>query len=586
MKFIFSTELPAKNQGYYFNFSNQDFKNPDWTYIDAKHFILKFQKELFEDIEKWHSAIGVLASRKVSYWWMTPASRLLSWSPPVYQSLLFSVAICELIKKENSNVFYILNASDQVIRYLQEFQPTAYFEFQGATMTIKPVSSFAKEYIRPGLGIIRNHLNGIMNNSPTPINSNCEYLIFSQILNINNILNLTDHFYGNIFFQKEDNNSNKMHWFYYYPENISSIKNKIRNVFSQKNISVSFTHDYLNFLDIFKIIFKSLKHKVQMASLKQNLSAIKISNYTSKYFIDEYNIKVLTCRQNIVAELEILFALEKINQKNIFKKVLYPYEEKSLERAILKSSNSKSIISLGFVHAALNDGHICFNLSSNTLANPPRPKEILVTGEAPRDYFIAKGYDQENIKIIGSPRALNKFEGTKIFHTDKLRILVIVGQDHELNALAALVEKNPESIAKYQFTIRKHPHGSLIEQEKGYKRLAKLIPDIKDEGGSLREQVEKNDIVIFSTSSGGIESIFLGAIGVYVCMDDFFTLNPLASLKDKLTIPQIFSIKELGSFLKKIEKLDQESIKKIQKEQIGFASKIYQTPNIDILFKK
>jgi hypothetical protein len=579
VKFIFSDSLPAEFQGYYFNYANQDLKKAH--YLNAKAFILKNQNALLADVEKWHSTLALVGIKKVKNWWITPASRLLSWSPPIYRPLLFAVAIKEILKDIQSDVVYVLNAPRELRDYLKEFFPGALTEER--VLLPAPLSiSFSKEHVRPYLGFLRNHLSGIKQKNKLPEKKSYKLLVFSQVLNAQNNMRPHDHFYGDALFSLDQKKSEDIFWLYYYPENHHDIKRKIFDVFKSRHISLSFTQDYLNLFDIFKIILKSLVHKFQMGHLANKIPVMKILGYESHSFLKDYDHAILSQGQSIIAELEVACAMKKITEKYSFEKIIYPYEEKSIERALIKFASPQTK-TLGFVHAAMHQGHICFDLKSIPGANPPRPNEILVTGEAPKNWFMKKGYSSNAIHTLGSPRAEASFSA-KTFPKKELKILIIISQPHELNALAEIIEENPSSVSHHHFTVRKYPYGGLDEQNKGFKRLAQVLSKLKDEGGNLAQQVAAHDVVLFSTSSGGIEAIFHGALGLYASLDEVFILNPLEVLQTQDVIPQAFSIQDLNFWLQKYASLDQQSFETLQKNQVKIASEIYQKTNVEYLF--
>ena len=392
-----------------------------------------------------------------------------------------------------------------------------------------------------------------------------------------------DHFFGEVFFKMPIEEKRGIHWVFLYPANDKKIKEEIRESFKEKGFSVSFASELCSYTDLLKILWRSLIHQIQIRRLATKLPNLVLGSYSSKNFPRFYSKLVLELGQNILVESSTLIAMTKISNEVKFKKIIYAFEERSLERAILLSLK-ENVISYGFIHIAIHDGHICFYKDSNPLANPPRPHKILVAGAATRGWFLQHGHSNEDLILMGSPRAKFAFSRSNPQGSSTLRILLIVSHAHEIRSFVMMARKNRSILQHHQITIRKHPHDGIKEQTYWINRLAEILPNVIDEGGPLNLQVDKNHVVLFSASSGGVEAICLGAIGMYVSLDEFFLMNTVKVLGEHSSIKSAYSVEALNQELQRLSEMGQPALDSLWNEQISEIKQIYDTPNVDFLF--
>ena len=129
------------------------------------------------------------------------------------------------------------------------------------------------------------------------------------------------------------------------------------------------------------------------------------------------------------------YATRYLRSSASIRKVLFPHEEKTVERAILMEldEGKSNTVSVGFAHAVHNRGLVYFRNHAFVGANPPRPRQIATTGPDARD-FLVRQYDVpvENLPVIGSPRYVEPVART----FDSKRFVFLMGDQTEIITLA------------------------------------------------------------------------------------------------------------------------------------------------------
>lgn len=582
MKIIFCEKLPrATTELAYTNYNQEDLKIAGATYFSLKDLAKTYEEKFFHDIEIWHSQVCLEAAQKNRFWWMTQAARLMSWAPPIFTPLFFNYLIKilqpELLEK-NVKEFYIINAPKEAIDLASDFFQQIEVQAQAQPLMTKP--SFFNNQLKPYLAYIKNLIFGKLatkNLEPRP------YVIHSTILSPKNILNKIDHYFGSEFFNIPLEERKKITWLFFYPQNDRKVKKQVIRFFEDQGFQIAFTYDYVGFIDLIKIFLISIKLKIDLKKLGKTIPNPITKGIIAKKFKPMYAHHILQGKLDSLSDLELYFTAKKLFKTLKPKRFIYAFEERSIERALLmaNSENQTPAESFGFIHSVMHQGHLCFDPKSNQRANPPRPNYFLVTGMAAYDWFISKGYNEKRIKVIGSPRCVLKYT-PKTKPPSPLKILFLVGQAHELIEFASLITNESQMFNNIQLTIRRYPYGWFDDQQRGVDLIKKIIPQVIEENATLHEQLEKNDMAFFSTSSSGIEAVMNGKIAFYIKLDQFHNLNPLEYAKKAKSLIQCLNRDDLKNNLSMVKNLSTEQWNDLTQKQMQDAQLIYQKFNAKV----
>jgi hypothetical protein len=206
--------------------------------------------------------------------------------------------------------------------------------------------------------------------------------------------------------------------------------------------------------------------------------------------------------------LMVLTSAERLLRSVHPQALIYPYEEKGLERSLLQAARSASppVRTVGFAHALHSRGHMfkC-NRPTKEFAHP-LPDVIGTTGPTAREWLHSwGGHPLTRLMTVGSPRYTEPLPPPN-FDRDPPQVLVIISVAHELPALAAMVKTQPDIFSGWELVIRRYPYGWNEAQDLGIARLKEYGVRLKVEGGPLKEQLEQMRAVIFCATSAGLES--------------------------------------------------------------------------------
>lgn len=583
MKIHFVDELPKTGMIHYCHFNHQNLHLPNAQYADIKALAKIHEKSFFDEIEKWHSAINLLGLKESKSWWLTSCSRLMSWAPPFFTPLFFHYLLQIYLKEKQINEIYVLDAPKEVLELAPDFFNDISINMNQKNDLVE-TKSFFDNHMKPYLAYLKNYLFRRL--KPNKLEKR-PYLIHTSILNPENLLKGLDHYFGSAFFKLPENKRKQITWVFLYVQNDPVVKNKIKNYFSSLGFQVIFTYDSFNLFQVLGLFLQSIQIKLKINSLIKRIPPIKIKNVSSPIFTKIYARQCLEQKQDSLIELEVYQSLKKHLSEISPKKIIFAFEERSVEHAILMANNEQKdqATCFGFVHSVMHQGHICFDHKHPSEANPPRPHKILVTGIAASDWFREKGYSQNQIAIIGSPRCVLNFTAMTE-NKNRLKILFILGQPHELLEFAMSLKENPNILRDYDLTIRQYPYGWFEEQKKGLELLKTFYPNPKDGGGNLHDQLKAHDIVFFSSSSAGIEAILNGKLSIHIQLDQYYNLNPLEYAKNAKSLITCHNLDELEKTLIKIKNLNPAEWNNLVQNQMTDAQLIYQAFNVDLFLNE
>ena len=260
------------------------------------------------------------------------------------------------------------------------------------------------------------------------------------------------------------------------------------------------------------------------------------------------------------------------------KLIIFPYEEKTYERAIAKVGNKlKNDNIYGYI---LNPRH---HLASYDKAwkklNIPRVSRYLFCGEYYNKIF--KNLKRSNrvpskLNVIGSKKS--KLKHSKIINDRKF--LFLLSHENELINFFKMIYSNHE-LLKYKFTIRDYPNNPLTNIDtliNNYK--LNNIVSLSKRNNSLFEDCKNMRGVIFSATSAGIEAINYGKIGIWVDLSEigmnpifdniknYFPSNTSEDLARNLNNIQNFNLNKYKKILNSQRRINKKFYSRIRKDNI------------------
>ena len=104
--------------------------------------------------------------------------------------------------------------------------------------------------------------------------------------------------------------------------------------------------------------------------------------------------------KGLIDNLLIFRAFRRLNKMKTLKMIIYPFENKSLEKMMLFALDD-TIKTIGYQHSSISNRHFSLILNSKESKIVPLPNKIITTGYITRDWLISKGNIPANIISVG-----------------------------------------------------------------------------------------------------------------------------------------------------------------------------------------
>ena len=550
MRLIFTKDLPKNTKGSYIHFYNSIIDSNSWTPIENKQYINKNIESWQNQLATWHELVCQIGQKNYDDWWLTDASRLVSWYPNINQSLFFTVGLIRICEDLTIDEIYIVNAPKEVEILTRDVHQDWDIISENRRYTKKYISSVIKKVLSPYKLIINMFIRSFKLFSPLAKElSDIKLIIFSNLIDFDRFQSSGDHYFGNMFDEINDvRNENKL-WIFLSELNRNEERIVLSNVRS-KSYRAFILQDLLTLSDAAIILFRTGAFYFFSQRFKTKIPIISIDGmkFTS-YSLFFYNETIK--HKPPIAAFQVKYAFKAIVSQVPTASLFYPFEDKGIERAIL--SQSRNLYTIGYAHAIHNSGHSYLKQKKLEEAAPQWPNLIGCSGKAAAQWLEnKKEINFDRLVTIGSNRYTNILEKTKFIYNGALRVLVLAGQGYEITMLANYVEQNATIFKNCELTIRRYPYGYQEEQNEGINRVKRLIPNVKVLDGLLLKQIDDCDVVIYASTSAGIEAMLLGRICVYVDMHHIVPLNFLESKGDVSSLFTANTPGELKEVLKKI----------------------------------
>ena len=585
----FTNSLDSGSDGYYISYNHKMVSMGAWKYCDIRKFIVSNQKQWLLQIEQWHADLCQVASNIIPYWWLVPGSRFHVWEPPIYNPMIFVVAVLDYCKVHNISSITLLSCPVEVVDYFKEMQPDLDYIVDNNTklvqlLPISHIKQFIVNLVRWLFLFLGSFKTVFRKSSLKKITKEKRTFVFSQKVGGEVDSNRSDHFFGNMLDDLSLKNDKKIMWIYLTHRTININSKKTEG---KDHLIVS---ELVSPVNVIAILWIWIKIMIACKNLEKKLPLFTIGSYTCLKFSRNFYSYLIKNRLPLT-ELQVLFAFKRLlSQSGAVKNIYYPYEERTIERGILKAveMQSKDIKTVGYSHSIHNNLHMYYRKRSDALANSPKPQLYTVTGNSEKKWLLREAeVDDDKVIVVGSSRYVDLLPSPSGWKNaeSKLKILILVGQAYEMKILANLLDELEGVFNDCELLIRKYPFGWSSDQDEGIKRIQKHVSDIRvDTKEKMEKHIEWCDVAIFNSTSSGIISMLYGRISVYVELHDLLYLDPMDQ-KFSDSIIRCKTAKEMKLTLNKVRNLSIEEYLNIVNNQRKFALTIYAPPNEAVLNK-
>ena len=586
---IFSDTLPKQGKGLLIHYSHSVVKSAGWKLVDIRGVVKENEDAWLNEIKQWHDTLMKKLDAISPWWSLLPVSRLILWETTTSFSLkplLFFLALVHQLEKTDENIC-IVRPSKNLVDYINEWalsntvlvEDNRKFQFK----TYFP--NFLSYHLR-NLLLLSTLFFLIVFRTKKKIKP-AKLIINSTFLNEKLLVENGDHFFGLMLDQLKTFSSDEIIWLY----NDMVIKNRdlVDDKLKKMGRHGYFLSDFFRWSDLLFACFNgySIIHNIKR-NLKKILFPIQIEGLQSNLFTYSY-IENLALNQAPFTELMVYRQFRRIIEHSSAEFMIYPYEEKTLEHAMLMANISlnNQVETIGYAHAGYSKGHLYIKRNNSDLI--PRPECIATTGLAPKNRFVLSGVPDGQICVVGTPRFqfyTPKYQEIK--NKSCLRILFICGLGFELLQLAEMLIEYRKIADENNIIIRRSFHSWKKEQDRAEQLLIQNNIPYQIDDSDLMKEIDQADIVLYESTSAAFQASLRGKLVFKVCLSDIVMTEHFMALDDNIAdLDKCANAVDLLNTINMVKLMDNNEYMNLAKKQRVQFKTIFQQVNasqIETLF--
>lgn len=554
--------LPAGGEGRYASYDHPREKTQGWQHVEIRLIARRRQAQWLRDLDAWHREVSAAAGSAFG-WWLSPGSRFAAWYPIDLKPLFFVLAALEAAESGPDPV-YLVGCPPQVEAFIAEW---------GGAGTVRSTSRRAPLWGSLARAVLAQARRSLLR-SRRPRGTS-RVVVFSLALDTRILATEGDHYFGDML----DGLGTDVAWVY-YPDKVGDL-HELRAYLRGTGRRVHFYFDWLGPREVARTLVDATRTARALEALSGHIPPLRIAGRTSHAFAIDFHQRVV--RNALpVNEIAAYHALRRALAELRPDTIVYPYEDKGFERALLlaRDAVSPTTRAVAFAHAVYNEGHVYAR--DGRRGALPHAETIGITGEAARHWFVGTaGVPGHRVAVIGSPRyrPASPPQPPSSLRRERLRVLFVIGYGHEPGVLASYAESDPGMLDRCDLLIRRYPYSWAQQQDDGIARLRACVPALRVELASLDEQIRWCDVVLFDSTSAGVHAMLRGRLAVSVALPDLFSAD-LAQGKGDLTgLIRCDDAPSLAAALDRIRALDDEAYLELERLQQRAASAIYSAPD-------
>lgn len=238
-------------------------------------------------------------------------------------------------------------------------------------------------------------------------------------------------------------------------------------------------------------------------------------------------------------------ALRRFLRKQPLQRLIYPYENKSLEKMLLLAVRAEcpECRIIGYQHTSITPRHTTFRLSGSEIAATPLPDRIITVGEITRRHLEQQGGYPADLLRAGC--ALRQSSLSPDDHAPRVSgrvLLALSSSQFELIAATEFMMRAVAARNDLQIGIRPHPEFPLS-----------LLPDhlrkwVRDQttdfsGTSIRENLHWCSATAYVSSTVALECLMLGKPVINLDLGEIVIPDPVLDpppLWERVADPEAF----------------------------------------------
>ena len=448
------------------------------------------------------------------FWWAFNFTSKNPLNSLLISKLLDVFAIIDSIEKNEEKKYKIFGISPGQKSILESYFGSEYkFSFQLKKTLINKLKLF--------FSLIKTFCRIIITFGFFKINyrkkDNFNIVLFSFIDGINR--SEKDPYFGNLIDKiKKKYPQKKIGYLFLLYSPFMKMKKDLIN--EKNNFNLLFS--YLKINDFFWLlgqVFKTFRFKPKVEIFNYKNKNILIRNLIQETILEEIS-------KGFVENLLVYRAFKRINKIEKIEKILYPFENKPIEKLMLIGIKNK-FKTIGYQHTSITERHLSFKLLKNELNVNPLPDKIVTIGEVTRKWMIDKGnFNPSKIKEGVALRTnLISLKKNNSFDANKIKLLFVFSSSINeivlcINFLQKVIPRN-KIICRFRF----HKHFPFYKLKKDHQNwVNKNIQLISDD--SLQNDLSWTNMTLYISSSVALESLLVGKPIIWLDIDKLNS-NPL-----------------------------------------------------------
>lgn len=508
--------LPAEGAGWYAHYDHVPLAASGWTRCDVRAVLDAHAETWLDDYDAWHAEVCRRGHAAAAWWWLTSASRPNVWVQHHLLKPLFMAAALREWTDAHPDVarLTVVGAPAELAAYAKDFGLTV----TGAAATRRDGASARRRVVGDVAAHARQWLRDAARARPARVTT--PTLFYSHVLRAADLERSGDHFFGGM----PDVAAASVTYLLHDPRERADAETALRGRAARS----SFVLDHLTRADVVWVVAAALRTWRRARAI--TLPTVHLGRHRSAGFAARFRAVEIAPKPPLL-ELAVSRALRRLLAASpAVRTIVYPYEEKGVERAVLAAVRGGTVTTAGFAHAAHTRSHLALRTRDAADATPPQPDRILATGPRARDFLVAWARKPAaTTVVVGSPRHCAPLPGRRSASARRigLRMLVITGHGFELGQLANLAVAHPPFVPGDDVVVRTYDYAWAAAQEDGIRRLAALVPGLRVGVGTLAEQLAWSDVAIFDSTTAGLQAMQAGRLAIRVALHELFETESL-----------------------------------------------------------
>jgi len=540
-------------------------------YINIPEIIAEKSDDWLNDINKSFADLSRRFQKQTRWWWATGASRidLRPWGQEaMFKPLFFARAVLYWLSTHpGTNEIFLVCAPKEVEIYIKEFKADIVIESRQAELIAIPfiISLFGHlmvvflKSIKNAGYIIWNHLfykRDVLKS---------KLLVIYDLISDVTLVEGHKYFYDGLF---EEDGAEGEGFVFGCIDNPSSPVTKLR---SQLNEEIFFLLDYITLIGFIKSIGINIYIHVLLSWECLWRKKYYFGNFVTSRFWPHYLLKELS-RGTVLYTICCYYALNEVLDSHKYDCLIYTYEEKALERAILFSTSEKNIKTIGYIPHPQH--RLALSMRDAYEPYAPKPDAYAVCGDKYVDYLRTWCKKESSaISVWGSKKSFREdFQAQKYDRTN-LKVLLTLSHPNELGVFCSWLECDTKLTQGVTYYLRFYKEAGLNKFQEQFNLITKKFDCVQEIEGSLKENFEFCDLTVFCATSAGLLGVNGGKIAIHLCLDDFFATNPC--FDDTEFMLSCRTAEDFSNRLDALCSLDDRAISEIYKNELDFVSTIF-----------